>query len=195
MAEEQASSFDLPQILEKHKISLSLFVLGLVIFSGGVLFSLSSKSDTSIKVLPPSPQTAPSKILVDISGAVAVPGVYQLPAVARLELAIKVAGGLTSGADKEYIAKNLNLASSLSDGAKVYIPKKGEEVSEESVSGATKININTTSASELEALPGIGPKTAEKIINGRPYQSIEDLLLKKVVGKNVFEKIKDKIRS
>ena len=195
MAETKTSSFNLPQILEKHRLSLGLMLLALGLFSGGVIFSYSRNSNSSVKILSPSPSVVPAEILVDISGAVALPGVYQLPLGSRLELALKVAGGLTEEADKEYVAQNLNLASVLSDGTKVFIPKKGEEGSfqQTDVLSASRININTASASQLDTLPGIGPKTAEKIINGRPYQSIEELLLKKVVGQSVFEKIKDKV--
>lgn len=196
MAEEKTSSFNLPRILERHKVSLGLLFLSLLVFGGGVLFSLSKPPNSSVKIIAPSPSVTPSKVLVDVSGAVVVPGVYQLPSGARLELAIKAAGGLTNEADREYIAENLNLASKLPDGAKVYIPKKGEEGFQQgSASSANKININSALSSELETLSGIGPKTAEKIINGRPYQSIDDLLLRKIVGQSVFEKIKDKIGS
>ena len=197
MAEENLS-FNLPQILEKHRVSLGLLFLGLLLFGGGVVFSLSKNPNPSVKIILPSPSVSFSsqKILVDVSGAVVIPGVYQLPAGARLELAIKVAGGLTAEADKEYVAKSLNLASILSDGAKVYIPQKRERGFQQTDNKSAKlVNLNTASAAELETLPGIGPKTAEKIINGRPYQSIDDLLLRKIVGKSVFEKIKDKIGS
>ncbi|OGY23252.1 MAG: hypothetical protein A2172_02675 [Candidatus Woykebacteria bacterium RBG_13_40_15] len=56
-----------------------------------------------------------------------------------------------------------------------------------------KININTATEKELDSLPGIGPVRAEKIIENRPYESIEDLLNKKVLGEATFENIKDKI--
>ena len=55
------------------------------------------------------------------------------------------------------------------------------------------ININTATQTELEALPGVGPVTAGKIIDGRPYQTLEELKTKKAVGNALFEKIKDKL--
>ena len=55
------------------------------------------------------------------------------------------------------------------------------------------VNINTASETELDALPGVGPVTAQKIISNRPYQKIDDLVSKKAVGASVFSKIKDQI--
>ena len=56
-----------------------------------------------------------------------------------------------------------------------------------------KIDINTATAMELQELPGIGPKLAEKIVKNRPYKKIDDLVAKKVLGKKKFAKIKDLI--
>ncbi|PIZ98145.1 MAG: transporter, partial [Candidatus Levybacteria bacterium CG_4_10_14_0_2_um_filter_35_8] len=78
------------------------------------------------------------------------------------------------------------------------MPKFGESVqaavSNSGIAGNTgAINVNSASAQELDSLPGIGPVTAEKIISGRSYTSINDLLEKKVVSEKVFNQIKDKI--
>ena len=116
-----------------------------------------------------------------------------------LDDAIKKAGGFAQDADREYIAKNINLASVVKDGQKIYIPKVGETVSDSngnalsSNSKSTLVNINTATESELDSLPGIGPVRAGKIIANRPYASINDLLTKKVLGEATFEKIKDQI--
>lgn len=142
------------------------------------------------------------KIKVDIEGAVAKPGVYELGPGSRIQDLLILAGGLAGEADREWMAKNLNLAAELQDGGKVYIPKMGEiksavigTRSRESVGGAVgeKVNINTASAEELDRLPGIGPVTAQKIISSRPYQLLEDLLARKVMGQATFEKIKEQI--
>ena len=93
------------------------------------------------------------------------------------------------------------MATKLADGAKIFIPSVGEAVnggsalnsSSEGIIVGALININTSSQSQLESLPGIGPVTAQKIIAGRPYGSIEELLSKKIVGSKVFGQIKDKI--
>ncbi|MBI5167671.1 MAG: helix-hairpin-helix domain-containing protein [candidate division NC10 bacterium] len=71
-------------------------------------------------------------------------------------------------------------------------PKK-EEAKKEAVAPKEKIDINTATAKDLEKLPGIGPKTAEKIIKNRPYKKIDDLVAKKVLTQKQFAKIKDQI--
>lgn len=109
-------------------------------------------------------------------------------------------------ANGEYVSKYLNMAQKLSDGSKVYVPFAGAEVSgpqagvivgTTTLSGtntvASKVNINTATQAELEALPGIGPVTASKIISDRPYQNVEELLNKKIIPKSTFDKIKDQL--
>jgi len=138
-------------------------------------------------------------IFVDVSGAVNKPGVYQLKEGSRIENAVLAAEGFAQDANQEYISKYLNMAQKLSDGSKVYVPAIGEGgvVNQGTVvagiQSEAKVNINTATQSELEALSGIGPVTASKIISDRPYGTIEDLLSKKVVSKAVFEKIKEQL--
>ena len=107
-----------------------------------------------------------------------------------------------------YVTKNLNLAIKVTDGTKIYIPKIGETETESitplrsamqnfggqaGIMSNAQININTSSELELDSLPGIGPVTVQKIINSRPYSSIDELLSKKIVGSKVFEEIREKI--
>lgn len=193
--------------IEKFKLPIALSLLGVVLIIGGVFASGINKQQP--KNLPGAENfpkeslvQSPKIISVDVSGAVAKPGVYQLKEGSRIEDAIKMADGFSENANQEYISKSLNMAQKLSDGSKVYVPVEGDLTSVSSLSGQTevagvstqaKVNINTSSQSEIEALPGIGPVTAAKIISGRPYQQADDLLNKKVVSKSVFEKIKDSI--
>lgn len=146
-------------------------------------------------------QMTPS-IVVDIEGAVNKPGLYTLPDGARVGELMERAGGLTGEADKEAIAKTINLATKLVDGAKIYIPTIGDSNSPSNIvrretmttqTGATLMNINTASLSELESLPGVGPVTAGKIIEYRPYQVLTELVTKKAVSQSLFNKIKDSL--
>jgi len=142
-------------------------------------------------------------IVVDIEGSVKSPGVYELPEGSRVADLLDKAGGLTPDADSEWVGKTLNRASILTDGAKLYIPKKGEVQGASQTGGKTNtvsettgvgiISINTATEKELDTLTGVGVVTAQKIISGRPYQRIEELLERKIVGASVYEKIKGQI--
>ena len=183
------------ELLEKYKLPIGLSLLGIVLIIGGMIFSKSPEVS-----YPKESLIAKEKpVNVDISGAVVNPGVYKLKTGELVENAVHEAGGFSEAANKEFISKSLNLAQKLSDGMKIYIPFEGEAGGANSqgiVSGANtqaQVNINMATQSELEALPGVGPVTAAKIISGRPYQKIEDLLNQKIVSKSTFEKIKDLI--
>ena len=68
-----------------------------------------------------------------------------------------------------------------------------KDQSEQAQPATKKININKASAKELESLPGIGPALSKRIVEGRPYESIEDIMKVKGIGQKTFDKIKDKI--
>ncbi len=185
--------------LSKYKIPLVITVVGVVLLIGGIISSgliprIFIKSQKAAVSETPS---SSKMVKVDISGAVKSPGVYELPLGSIIKDAILKAGGVTTQANADYLSKNLNLAQKVSDGMKLYIPKTGEAgVSVGSVAGVASqgiISLNSASISELESLPGIGPSTAQKIVDNRPYSDINELLGKKVVGRATFEKIKDKI--
>src|SRR4030067_2602546 len=184
----------------RFQTSIVLALVGLALIGAGLSISKifsNSQEPTFVSATQQSKDSA--KIMIDIEGAVANPGLHSLDPDSRIDDAVGAAGGFTSKADRRWISKNLNLAAKLSDGQKIYIPKMGEvaenttptpQVASE-ISG--KININTATEAQLDTLPGIGPVRAGKIIAGRPYKSIEDLLTKKAVGEGTFEKIKSLI--
>lgn len=132
---------------------------------------------------------------VDVSGSVVRPGMIEMPYDSRIHDVLITAGGLSPKADRIYVSRNINLAQKVTDGMKIYIPAEGEQVTglNNNVSSGNLININNASKSELEELNGIGPVTAEKIIQGRPYQAISDLINKKIINPSVYNKIKDEI--
>lgn len=149
--------------------------------------------------LRPVPTDAP--IVVHITGAVPRPGVYALPQGARVQDAISAAGGFLADADKT----GINLARLIEDGEKLDIPlAEGSSLVVEPVSVPTEsaastelIDINNASQSELETLPGIGPTTAQKIIDYReengPFQMTEDIMNVSGIGPGTYERIKDLI--
>lgn len=196
-------NFNWREKLDQFKLPIGLSIVGIVLIIGGMFASGLHKQKPTQGFPKESLVQSQKEISVDVSGAVIKPGVYKLRDGSRIEDAIKLAGGFTQQANSEYISKYLNMAQKLSDGSKVYVPQKGEEAAVSqagsqagSIAGVktvAKVNINTAGQSELEALPGIGPVTASKIISDRPYGSVEELLSKKVLSKGVFEKIKEQL--
>ncbi len=157
-------------------------------------------------------------IFVDVSGAVKKPGLYTFGSGARIKEAIDKAGGLSDEVDAVFFKRNFNLARIVNDQEKIYVPSIMEinagifiqnlrtldyispvleVIDNTSTDDATPddqlISINLGTIEELDQLPGIGQITASKIIINRPYSSIDELLTKKAVNKNVFEKIKNLI--
>ena len=181
--------------LENLPKEIIVAVFGLVLIVAGVIFIKNSQTVAPTpEVMGESNQIDAQQIYIDISGAIAIPGVYKMDSQARVEDVLNQAGGLTADADAKYIETSLNRAAKLTDGQKIYVPRKGEEkVQSTGYKAQGKININAGSQAELEALPGIGPATAVKIIAGRGYSRIEDLLTRKIVTAKVFTAIKDSI--
>jgi len=191
--------------IKRNILTLIMGALGMIFFAYGLMGLLvSSKTASEDIVFEASSEKSSNEekiILVDVEGAVVKPGLYKLPLNSRIQDGLVAAGGMSALANREYVAKNLNLAIKLTDGGKIYIPSVGESVGSSSVlsgfsqtgGGGDLVNINSSSQAQLEALPGIGPVTAAKIIGGRPYGLVDDLLSKKIVGSKVFDKIKDKI--
>ncbi|MDP3758708.1 MAG: ComEA family DNA-binding protein [Candidatus Daviesbacteria bacterium] len=197
-------NFNWREKLDQLKVPIGLSLVGLVLILGGIFSSGLSKSkpkDPSTSSFPKESLIENQKIMsVDVSGSVKEPGVYQLKNGSRIEDAVKAAGGFNEDANKEYVSKYLNMAQKLSDGSKVYVPSSGEQASGVGSSGTVagagvdaKVNINTASQAELEALDGIASSRASNIISDRPYSSVDDLLSKKILPKAVFEKIKDQL--
>jgi competence protein ComEA len=149
-------------------------------------------------ILRPAPTEKP--VVVYITGAVPRPGVYALPKDARIQDAISAAGGFLAEADKSQI----NLAAVLEDGEKLEVPYIegaspviGTPVPEVETSTSEVININIASIAELDTLPGIGPTTAQKIIDYReqngPFLNTEDIINVPGIGPGTYERIKDLI--
>ena len=118
-------------------------------------------------------------LVVDVAGAVARPGLYHLAAGARIADAIAAAGGVTPHAD----ANLVNLAAPLADGEQVLVPERGAAGTGAAAGGppspTAPLDLNTATAEQLDALPGIGPTTAQKIVDYRqahgPFHSIDEL--------------------
>lgn len=150
-------------------------------------------SDTAVATLPvpePPASTVPpvGPLVVHVAGAVARPGVYEMAPDARVHTVIEGAGGASDVADLD----GLNLAATVADGQRIYVPVIGEVDPATVPSGPTPtdpvgdgaaagepIDLNSASAAELETLPGIGPATAAAIVDDRdrhgPFAAVSDL--------------------
>ena len=188
-------------VLKKNILPLGLGLVGLILLGVGLIYSINRGQVSSEDIVFESSEQATNKtsqIVVDVSGAVVSPGVYTLDLGSRIKDALISASGLSSDADRDWVSKSLNLASKLNDGSKIYIPSRGEVSLRGTnpagvISTSGLININSASASELDSLEDVGIARAQKIINNRPYSSIDELVSKKIVTSKIFEKIKDKI--
>ncbi len=168
-------------------IALSLFV----VFSG--------KSEVIVaEPIAPTQMVAPA-LIIDVTGEVVSPGVYELPTGSRVIDAIRAAGGAKAKA----ALSELNLARVIKDGEQIYVDPiytAGSRTRAGSKAAAPRgpININRASASDLDSLDGIGPVIAKRIIAYRttngPFTAPEDLLKVSGIGDAKFAQFKEKIR-
>lgn len=142
---------------------------------------------------------APVRLVVHVTGAVRRPGVYRFADGARVADAIARAGGSTRGADLDAV----NLAAPLADGLQVLVPA----VVAPAVPGADappagapalvggKVRLSAATVEQLDGLPGIGPVTAQKIVDWRtahgPFRTLEDLDAIPGIGPSRIEQLRD----
>lgn len=120
---------------------------------------------------------------VEVKGEVNNPGVYQAELHASVENIIALAGGITENAD----ISTLNMAQDLPDQSVLVVSKIQED---------SKVSINTATLEDLITLPGIGPATAQRIIEYRtqqPFNQLEDIMKVKGIKEKLFSKMKDRI--
>ena len=147
----------------------------------------------------PSPSASPSVVIVDVEGAVLEPGLQSLPGGSRLADAISAAGGYGAQVDLQAAARELNLATELADGQQVYVPRLGDSPAAASSPAAAGgagglVDLNSATPEELDALPGIGPVTVQKIVAARqerPFSSLDDAVERGVLNNGQLEKIRD----
>ena len=208
-----------------HLFSFLLGLLIALVLIGGTLLLTRRPDPPPITLHPPptpaptatpQPPATPAPITVFVSGAVHAPGLYALPATARVGDALADAGGLSANAD----AVAINQAELLWDGAQVHVPAKVDEsvgldsggmrstvieppagvsgaqaapAAQSGGAGGALINVNSASPAELETLPGIGPSKAAAIIANRPFDSIDDLERVPGIGAKTMEQLRELI--
>ena len=207
-----SSAIQLPEskeaiILPMYRKSMLILLLIVLAVAGGTYYGCYMQEKESIQLDAASQavsQEDRAEITVYVTGAINKPGVVTVREGARMADAVKACGGLLPTADGEKV----NMAQVLKDGQQVRVPEKqagssalpantGKASSAVKTKADGPININTASAEELDALPGIGPTMAKRIIEYREtegaFTAIEDIKKVKGIGEAKFEKMKDKI--
>jgi competence protein ComEA len=141
----------------------------------------------------------PAQVVVHVVGAVRRPGLYRLDEGSRVADAVALAGGTTPKANLTAV----NLAATLVDGTQVVVPRAGDPAAAPASPGGAgaagqppgPIRLSTATAEELQTIPGVGPVTAERIIQYReqngPFRSVEDLDAVPGIGPKRLEQLRD----
>ena len=175
----------------------ALLIIGslILVLSVFIVARGNSQPDKAMEVIPIT-ITEP-EIFVDVTGAVNKPGVYTLTGKSRVIDAIKAAGDSAPGAD----LSTINLARVLNDGEQIYVDSTAVSGNGVRVSKAVRsgpININRATARQLDALDGVGPVIAQRIVDYRKingsFLTIDDLQKVSGIGAAKFAQIKAKVR-
>ena len=186
--------FDL-HFSHNQKRALGLVAAIVLLLSVFIVIRGNTQSSAAPEIVPIT--IAEPEIFVDVTGAVNKPGVYTLTGKSRVIDAIKAAGDSAPGAD----LSTINLARVLNDGEQIYVDSlvmnsSGQRVSKKTPSGP--ININRATARQLDALDGIGPVIAARIVEYRKingsFLSVDDLQKVSGIGAAKFAQIKSKVR-
>jgi competence protein ComEA len=191
-----------------HLRDLATIVLVNLAALGLIVHRLRDPRATAVRVEPaptvtPAPSPTAIVVTVHVAGAVRRPAVVRLREGARIADAVAAAGGLADGASPA-----LNLAAALTDGAQVYVLRTGEAAPAAGASASTDgemsgaasppsgpIDINRATADELDALPGVGPALAARIVAWRtangPFTAVEDLLGVAGIGERTLERLRE----
>ena len=165
----------MPSLLVSRRRALVLAAAALVLLvvAGRTLAGAGAASSQPAAALVPERAAAAPKLVVHVAGAVRRPGLYRLAEGKRVADAVARAGGATAPAD----TASINLAAPLADGMQVVVPSRVAGAAGTAAVG--RVSLSSASVAELDALPGIGPVTAQKIVDHRlahgGFRSVDDL--------------------
>jgi competence protein ComEA len=194
---------ELPFELSRRKLLVAAGCLALLLFLGSKLLARpESTAGLAPPAAPPAETTAAAAVVVvDVVGAVRRPGLYRLDQGSRIADAVTHAGGATPKADLAL----LNLAAPLADGEQVVVPRRGVAGPSAAAPGTTgtaggvastgPVHLSTATLEQLDSLPGIGPVTAQKILDYRQkhgaFTSVDELDAVPGIGPARLDQLKD----
>jgi competence protein ComEA len=188
--------------ISRRRALLVAGVLLAVLLLGGRLLSRGgSAAPPPPPILPPTTSTTPSRIVVHVVGAVRRAGLYRLSQGDRVADAVARAGGATRKADLSLV----NLAALVSDGEQVVVPRRGAVVGASGgAAGAAAgaggvatgpVHLNSATVEQLDTLPGVGPVTAQKIVDYREkhgaFTSVDELDAVPGIGPARLDELRD----
>ena len=192
---------DMPEFLLQHRRHLLAAAVALVLLLLAAHLLLPAGTTTPAAPLPPSPglaagatQAPHARVVVDVVGAVRRPGLYRLEQGSRIADAVARAGGATPKAELSQV----NLAAPLADGEQVVVPKRGAAgaaLPGAAGSPSAPIQLSTATLEQLDTLPGVGPSTAQKILDYRTkhgaFSSVEELDAVPGIGPKRLDQLRD----
>jgi competence protein ComEA len=189
---------DLPFALTRRHVLLAVAGVALLLFLGSKLLARPQADATLAPPAAPPAETSTvptGLVVVDVVGAVRRPGLYRLSQGARIADAVSRAGGATAKADLALV----NLAAPLADGEQVVVPGRGGAgAGAAGTAGAAAtgpIHLSTATLEQLDSLPGIGPVTAQKILDYRQehgaFASVDALDAVPGIGPARLDQLKD----
>jgi competence protein ComEA len=168
-------------------------VLALVLLGNRLLFRAEAPAAPPIPTAAARTTAAQAELVVDVVGAVRRPGLYRLSRGARVADALARAGGATPKAELDLV----NLAAPIADGEQIVVPRRGSVVAAGSAGPGTPagpVHLNTATLEQLDALPGVGPVTAQKILDYRQqhgaFSSVDELDAVSGIGPARLEQLK-----
>jgi competence protein ComEA len=189
---------ELPFSRRRALVGAALLLAALVL-GGRLLLHAGAAAPAAPPPLPPVAATStgpPPEVVVDVVGAVRRPGLYHLAQGARIADAVERAGGATSRADLALV----NLAAPLADGEQVVVPRRGSGGSSPgsaAPAGAAggPVHLSSATLEQLDALPGVGPVTAQKILDYRAkhgaFGSVDELDAIPGIGPARLDQLRD----
>ena len=195
----------MPEFLLQHRRHLLAAAVALVLLLLAAHLLLPAGTTTSAAPLPPPPalgtaatEAPHARVVVDVVGAVRRPGLYRLEQGSRIADALARAGGATPKA----VLAQVNLAAPLADGEQVVVPKRGAAGAALPTSGAAggasstaPVQLSTATLEQLDTLPGVGPSTAQKILDYRQkhgaFSSVDELDAVPGIGPKRLDQLRD----